>query len=93
MRLKEPQIHKLARLIYDALVKDKLIDILSSDKAVLAKIETILTTDARIEEQIEAEAKKMMEKFQKQVESGEIEYQKMYNMLKKQLMKDKKFVT
>lgn len=92
MRLREPQIKKLARLICNALIKDRLVDVLSSDKEVLTKIETILANDARLEEQIEAEAKKMMQKFQAQVESGEIEYQKMYTMVKKQIMKEKKFV-
>jgi len=43
------------------------------------------------EEEIENEAKKMMAKFESQIQSGEIDYHKMYTMVKKQLMKDKKF--
>ncbi len=92
MKLKEPQIKKLSRLIYDALIAGDLLDILSSDKAVLEKIQSVLSNDAKLEEQIEAQAKKTMEQFKAQIESGEIEYQKMYNMVKKQIMKEKKFV-
>lgn len=93
MKLKPEQITKLARIIYDHLTQEKLIEIRSSEKSILEKIESVLLTDAKKEDEIENEAKKMMEQFRPQVESGEIDYQKMYAMIKKQLIKDKNFIT
>ena len=92
MKLQRPQIAKLARLICDALTREKLVKILKTDAAMTQTIENILLTDAQQETDIENTAKKMMEKFKKQIESGEIEYQKMYTMVKKQIMKEKKFI-
>lgn len=59
---------------------------------IVEKIAGILLSDARTEVEIDAAAKKMMEKFRPQIESGEIDYHKMYTMVKKQLMKEKKFI-
>lgn len=92
MKLKPQTITKLARSIYAKLVDKKLITILSSDKKVFEKIESIILADAKAEEDIDGQAKKMMETFRAQIESGEIEYNKMYVMIKKQLCKEKKFV-
>lgn len=92
MKLKANQIKKLSRLVYEKLTQKKMITILSSEKKVLDKIESLILADAKKEEEIEALAKKMMEKFEPQVQSGEIDYHKMYGMVKKQIMKEKKFV-
>jgi hypothetical protein len=91
MKLKPQQIKKLSRLVYEKLSQKKLITILSSEKKILDKIESVILTDAKKEEEIEALTKKTMEKFERQVESGEIDYHKMYGMVKKQIMKEKKF--
>jgi hypothetical protein len=92
MKLKANQIKKLSRLVYEKLVQRKMITILSSEKKVIDKIESIILMDAKKEEEIDTLAKKMMEKFEPQVQSGEIDYHKMYGMVKKQIMKEKKFI-
>lgn len=92
MKLKANQIKKISRLVFEKLTQKKMITILSSEKKIIDKIESIILTDAKREEEIETLAKKMMEKFEAQVQSGEIDYHKMYGMVKKQIMKEKKFV-
>lgn len=92
MKLKPEHLKKLAKLIYSKLAEQKLITINTSEAIVLSKIEKILLSDAETEMAIEAEAKKTMEKFKAQVASGEVEYHKMFQMVKKQLMKDKGFI-
>lgn len=92
MKLKPQAVTKLARSIYAQLIDKKMITILSSDHKVLEKIASVILADAKVEEDIDGQAKKMMEKFRTQIESGEIEYNKMYVMIKKQLCKEKKFV-
>lgn len=92
MKLKPPLIKKLAARVYEALTRKKLLTILSSDKKVLEKIELVIAADVAKEDEIEKLARKMMEKFEGQVSSGEIDYRKMYLLVKKQIMKEKKFI-
>ncbi len=91
MKLKSPQIKKIARLLYERLTQKQLLQVLSTEKKILDKIESVFLADIKKEEEIDTLTKAMMEKFTKQVESGEIDYHKMYGMVKKQIMKEKKF--
>lgn len=90
--MKPEQLGNLAQSIFAELSSKKMIRVLSSPQSVVKKIESILLTDAHKEEEIENEARKMMTKFEPQIQSGEIDSHKMYTMVKKQLMKDKKFI-
>lgn len=91
MKLKAPMIKKLAQGILSALQDKKLIKILSSSEKTLAKIESVIAADVKIEQEIEQQARLMMDKYRAQVEKGEIDYQKMYGMIRKQLIKERKF--
>lgn len=92
MKLKSPQVKRLSQSIQQALHANKLIRVLSSDAKVLAKIEAVIQADLKVEEDIERETRAILDQFHAKVESGEIDYQQMYNKVKKQLIKDKKFV-
>lgn len=92
MKVKPEQLQKLARTIYNDLTKANLITVHSSDTAVVEKIAGVLLSDAKMEDDIEKQAKTMMDQYKTQVQSGQIDYHKMYSMIKKQLIKDKKFI-
>ena len=91
MKLSEHQIKKLAHTIVDRLVQKKLLTPKVNMQQILAKIEGILLSDAKLEDDIDAVARKMMDKFRPQIESGEIDYHKMHTLVKKQIMKERKF--
>ena len=91
MKLSEHQIKKLAHTIVDRLVQKKLLTPKVNMQQILAKIEGILLSDAKLEDDIDAVARKMMDKFRPQIESGEIDYHKMHILVKKQIMKERKF--
>ncbi len=91
MKLMPEQIQKLAQMLFLELSQNKMIEVISSESAVRAKIASIIQKDADLEAQIEKQAKDMMTAYQQKVTSGEIDYQKMYTMIKKQIMKDKGF--
>lgn len=87
MKLKEPQIQKLAFSILQKLTEKRLIQPQTSSQNILKKIVEVIFADLTTEERIEKEAKKMMDQYRTQVESGQIDYQKMYVMIKKELIK------
>jgi hypothetical protein len=92
MKLKPNQIKKLSHAVYNELRQKNLIQILSTESKIQEKIEAVIFADVKLEEDIEKESKKIMDKFRDKVESGEIDYQEMYRRVKQQLIKDKKFI-
>lgn len=91
MPLKKDQIEHLTQQIYQSLLSNKLIRVVSNERAILKTIRDILLVDAQTEVDLLDQASKMMDQFKAQIQSGQIEYDKMYGMIKKQLAKDKKF--
>lgn len=91
MPLKKDQIEHLTQQIYQMLRKDNLIKILTTEKDVIKVIRDVLLVDAQTEIDILNKASATMEQFKQQIQSGQIEHDKMYTMVKKQLAKEKKF--
>lgn len=92
MRLKKEHIDRIATLMLNALNEKKLIKPKVTDEKIRTKIIETMLADFHAEDKVDEEARKMMETYRKQIESGQIDERKMFQMIKKQLIKDKKIV-
>ncbi len=92
MKLRREAIEDLAGQIFRALKEAALIQPRVAATAIQAKI--ALTIHKNIEEEIliEEEARKIMDRYRSQIASGAVDPQKMYQMIKKQVAKERKFV-
>ncbi len=92
MRLKKEQIQKIAERVLEQLEKSKQL-IAKADKATLvAKVEHVIFANLQAEDRLDEEAKALLDKFRRQVPAGSINEHEMFQKIKKQLAKDKKFV-
>lgn len=92
MRLKKEQIQKISELILKGLKDKKVATFKVSEEKVLNRIVEVITKDLRVESDLDEEVKKMMDKYKAQIDAGHIDYQKMFQMIKKQLIKDRGLV-
>ncbi len=92
MKLKDSQIKKLALKVYSKLEENHLIEVTSSTEKILQRIEALILADAKKEDDIEKQARALLDKFRPQIEAGQIDAHEMYVKIKNQLMKDQKFV-
>lgn len=92
MRLKKEQIQKIAERVLDQLEKSKQIVAKADRPTLLQKIEQVITANFQAEDRLEEEAKALLDKFRRQVPAGSINEHEMFQKIKKQLAKDKKFV-
>lgn len=92
MRLKKEQIQKIAELVLKGFKEKKLATFKVSEEKILNRIQEIILKDLRVESDLDEEVKTMMEKYKAQISSGQIDYQKMFQMIKKQLIKDRGLV-
>ncbi len=88
MRLKEFQVKQLCQKVLVTLRSKQLIKEKSSEPEILAKMEEIAIKDLKVEDQINQEAEKILAQYEKQM-GDKIDRQKMFQMIKKQLVKDK----
>lgn len=92
MRLKKEHIERIAGLILAGLKKKNLIKPRVSEPKILEKINAVITEDLSAEVRLEDEARKLMDKFRPQIQSGELDERRAFLMIKKQLAKEKKMV-
>lgn len=88
MRLSEFQVKNLCQKVLLTLKTKKLITFKKSEMEVLAKMQEIFIKDLKVEDAINQEAQKILAQYEAQM-GDKIDRQKMFQMIKKQLIKDK----
>jgi hypothetical protein len=88
MRLSEFQVKLLCQKVLAGLKSKKLIQFKKPEIEVLSKMQEIFVKDLKVEDQINQEAEKILAQYEAQM-GDKIDRQKMFQMIKKQLIKDK----
>ena len=92
MRLSKEQIEKICRLILDNLKKKGLVSLKVSEQAVVERMIEIFTADIKKEDDLDREVERILSQHSGQIESGRIDYRKMFNMIKHKLAKERGIV-
>lgn len=92
MRLTELQIKQICQKVLLTLRSKQLINLKKSDVEILAAMESIFQGELRVEDDINREAEKLLQQYASRM-GGNIDRQKMFDMIKKQLLKDRNVVT
>ena len=88
MRLSEFQVKYLCQKVLLSLKSKKLIVLKKSEMDVLNKMQEIFIQDLKVEDAINREAEKILAQYEAQM-GDKVDRQKMFQMIKKQLIKDK----
>lgn len=88
MRLSEFQVKLLCQKVIVGLKAKKLITFKKTETEVLSKMQEIFIKDLKVEDAINQEAEKILAQYEAQM-GDKIDRQKMFQMIKKQLIKDK----
>lgn len=91
MRLKESQVKYICQNVLLTLRSKQLITLNKSDSEILSKMEAIFLAELRIEDEINKEAERLLDQA---IGRGgpNVDREKMFQLIKKQLIKDKKVV-
>ena len=92
MRLPKERVAALSKTISETLLNEKLIALRSKKEALAPKIEKIILDDLQVEDRLNAEVKEILKSYEREMEKGEVDYQKMFQMIKKQLVKERDLV-
>ena len=84
MRLSEERIAVLARVITDRLLDEELIDLEISEDKLVFLIESLITQDLKIEDEIDEEATTFLLKNKPKLEEGSTEWEVEYERQKEE---------
>ena len=89
MRLKRDHITTIARTLVEQLIDHKAIQPNIPKGDLVTSVEQVMTEELSLEDRLDVEVRKILEKYEGEIEKGEVDERKMFLMIKKQLAKDR----
>ncbi|MCC6545204.1 MAG: DUF507 family protein [Nitrospirae bacterium] len=89
MKLKKERVAILATNIIEGLLKSGLIVPSVPREELIKKIENTITGDLMIEEKLNEEVREILKSHSKQLEKESVNYQRMFQMVKDRLVKER----
>lgn len=92
MRLSSERIAILSKTLADKLIEGKYIEPVIPKELFIAKMEHIIREELVIEDKINQEVRGLLKAYEREIERGDIDYNKMFNMIKNKLIKERGLV-
>lgn len=92
VRLRKDEIERLSRQIGAQLKSKNVIQLKVGEGALLQKVIDVITHDLAQEDKVDEDARKLINKYRSQIDSGMMDERQVFQMIKKQLAKERKLV-
>ena len=92
MRLSKERVHHLAQTLGEQLQAEGLVRVAGDKKALGESLEQAITDELQVEDRLNAEVRELLKAYADQIERGQVDYQKMFTMIKTKLARDRGLV-
>ncbi len=89
MNLSPERIAALADQLVGKLVAGRMIEPVADRRVLTVSLERVIVEELSVEDRINAEAKELMRKYESEIARGKMNEQELFQMIKKQLVKEK----
>lgn len=89
MKLNKEEVGIICKRIMDRFISEGVVEIKAKKADALKKMSELFIEELMVENRLNEKVLKIMEQYKKEIEKGKIDYQKMFEMIKKQLIKER----
>lgn len=89
MRLSKERVHHMAEALAARLQQEGCVEIAGDRKAFVGVIEQAITEELSVEDRLNAEVRQLLKGYEQQIESGHVDYHKMFTMIKQKLVRER----
>ena len=89
MKLSPERIAALAGQLVEKLVAGGMIQPVADRRVLTVSLERVIVDELSVEDRINADAKELMRKYESEIARGQMNEQQLFQMIKKQLVKEK----
>jgi hypothetical protein len=89
VRLSKERVAQIAGAIATRLSTGGLLEITGPKQSLVDALTHAMTEELLVEDRLNAEVRELMKKYEREIEQGRVDYQKMFSMIKKQLVKER----
>jgi hypothetical protein len=86
MRLSKERVKHMAETLAVRLVQEGHVALLGQHKSLVEALDHVVTEELSIEDRLNAEVRQLLKTYARQIESGQVDYQKMFTMIKQKLV-------
>lgn len=89
MKLSKERIAHMAESLAQRLTQQKMVALSGSHHALVETLGHAITEELSVEDKLNAEVRTLMKKYEAEIDRGQVDYQKMFLLVKKQLAKER----
>ena len=89
MRLRRKMIDYVAKTISDSLIEKDLLTVAGTPETLMAEIRRLVIEDLLVEDRLNEEVKEILRAHTSEIDRGNIDYSRMFAMIKRQLVKER----
>lgn len=89
MKLSKERVAFLSATLVDRLVKDRFISIEDDRHRVVTSLKQIITNELMVEDRLNQEVREILKKYESEIDRGNMDYQQLFLITKKKLIKDR----
>jgi hypothetical protein len=92
MRIPKSWVPSLTRKIVDNLLKRELAEAAVPYETLLAEAERLLMEELTVEDRINEEVRRILKKFEPEIEKGRLDYRKLFDMTKQKIVRERNVI-
>lgn len=89
MRLSKERVRHIAESVANKLQQEGHVELVGDRKALVEALNEAVTDELSIEDRLNAEVRQLLKAYEKQIEQGQVDYQKMFLMIKQKLVRER----
>ncbi|MDH4098611.1 MAG: DUF507 family protein [Nitrospira sp.] len=89
MRLSKERVRHIAESMAGRLQQEGYLDLTGDLNAFIDALNRAMTEELSLEDRLNAEVRQMLKVYEQQIEQGQVDYQKMFQMVKQKLVRER----
>lgn len=89
MRLSKERVRHMAESLAGHLYQEGHVELIGDRKTFVAALDQTITDELSVEDRLNTEVRQMLKAYDKQIEHGQVDYQKMFQMVKQKLVRER----
>ncbi|TKB64161.1 MAG: DUF507 family protein [Nitrospira sp.] len=89
MRLSKERVRHMAESLTSRLQEEGHIELLGERKGIVEVLEQAITAELSVEDRVNAEVRQLLKAYEEQIDRGQVDYQKMFQMVKQKLVRER----
>ena len=79
----------MAEAVVTRLIQEGHVAVTGTSKALVESLEQAVTNELSVEDRLNGEVRQLLKAYEREIEAGQVDYQKMFTMIKQKLVRER----